>query len=155
MICAQLHPSHMSVHVGDSLQRSEEIVKKYWIALFNLIIIIIIIKCPFTMMAWWSSCVHTQAGLPFIHHSPITKLRKSLNATVQELNVQSFSTNLLSNFVMIRLCFHYIVYLSAWQSCLTHVHKVYNQGIQYLVWFEGLGSTILDTAFEITPNDFY
>ena len=43
-------PGHLSVRVGDSLQCCEEIVKKSQIAPLNafIIIIIIIIRCPFT-----------------------------------------------------------------------------------------------------------
>ena len=43
VICKQLRPRHLGVHVGDSSQRTEEIVKKSGGADLNAIIIIIII----------------------------------------------------------------------------------------------------------------
>ena len=43
VICTQLRLGHLSVHVGDSSRRSEEIVKKSQTAPLNTIIIIIII----------------------------------------------------------------------------------------------------------------
>ena len=39
MIYPQLHPGHFGVHVGDSSQRNEEIVKKSQIVPLNVIII--------------------------------------------------------------------------------------------------------------------
>ena len=41
MICTRLRPGHLSVRVGDSSRRSEEIVKKSRIVPLNAIIIII------------------------------------------------------------------------------------------------------------------
>ena len=43
MICTRLRPGHLSVRVGDSSRRCEEIVKKSRIAPLNAIIMFIII----------------------------------------------------------------------------------------------------------------
>ena len=43
MICTRLHLGHLSVHVGDSSQRSEEIVKKILKAPLKLMIMMILL----------------------------------------------------------------------------------------------------------------
>ena len=43
VICTWLHPGHLSICVGDSLQHSEKIAKKASIAAFNAVIILVIV----------------------------------------------------------------------------------------------------------------
>ena len=51
VICARLRPGHLSVRVGDSSRRCEEIVKKSRIAPLNAINIIIIIVVVVVVVA--------------------------------------------------------------------------------------------------------
>ena len=55
VICIRLRPGHLSVHVGDSSRRSEEIVEKSRIVPFNAIIIIIINQSEWNVIQVWSS----------------------------------------------------------------------------------------------------
>ena len=58
VICTQLHPGHMIVHVGDSLQHSEEIVtKNLELCLSTGSLLLVVLETVLQWLPSWVPCV--------------------------------------------------------------------------------------------------